>query len=277
MVTAGPLYLTYDGRDFSEARPIDPARPVSDDFVACATSRFCMAVTQDSSSGEYFYRTWAGQDWSDISTMQTQPVGSAQALVCPSPAACRMIGGDESDATQILHFDGTNWRDERVATGGQISLDLACASPEYCILLGNSGEVSTYKDGAWTVGRFSARSAQSDRDPLAGISCTEGPLCLGVTHLGGRGVIDRGSGLEPLKGSTRYRVFGPCGTPAFCLATELEGAGGDEGVFDGKTFSKLPPLPTTEPVQPVEDKECTSDGVCVAIISDGFAAYTLRL
>lgn len=267
MIAAGPQSVAFEGGQFSGAQEIasggeayGAVQPIA---LSCASSHFCMAISQ-----EYSYFTWNGSTWRAAGEVPGEVVsGGTGALSCGADGHCVAIGADgETGTASMLSFEGGRWSSSPIDDDGQLLTQVSCASAEYCQMLGNDGDVFTYDGKSWGPPvRVTVADDQEANDVMSSVSCASGPLCLGAGHLGGAVLVDRGNGFEQLPGAPELLDVAPeaCGSLTFCLVTPLSSRRFES--FDGRRFRSIAQPPGNPEL---EFLSCTEDGLCMASVAE---------
>ena len=153
---------TYDGTSWSQPQLIDPGETYNGNVypetaitsVSCPTASFCMA-------GDQFGRamTYDGTSW----TAPQQVIGPASgepaqaefsSLSCPTTSFCMALGGDGSDPTNdfvYVTYENGSWTETGFpgAYGAEAPEWVSCASPSFCVGIGEFDHAWVYRNGSW--------------------------------------------------------------------------------------------------------------------------------
>jgi hypothetical protein len=270
---AGNRSAVFDGRAFKPGPPLAATgQPPPDVFaLSCSSSHFCLALTRSNT-----YLIWDGSRWSNEMPV---PGGTGAAgpngLECPTDGRCLLIGDDGSDGQgSVINYTNGHWATVSVNPGNNILNELACASANYCYLVGNSGDVLLFNGATWSQPiALSVSDSQGSQDQIDSVACAPGPLCIGAGNLGGGMVIDRGHGFAPLPGVPQALDAGPndCGSATFCSIWP-SGPTLSFGYFDGQRYVSANPPPDVQR----STWACTPDRVCVASVAHSDKVLTYR-
>jgi len=252
--------VTYADGDIGKPVQVAPYRDTQGASIACSSSSFCMLLT----SVSRFY-TWDGSSWTvhDEGESEAAREGGTS-LTCPADNRCFAVG-QSADSALVLEYDGSGWTKQELPRDNVegVATDISCSSPSDCYLLTNAGQLWRYGGSTWgNPTSPTVTDSQSSEDPIASISCTQGPLCIAAGSVGGGLLVDSGAGF---KARSQIEVLhttvpGSCGSPRFCLVQPMrkDGPPTDYAIFDGSRLS-----PVNAPPDTIFSISCTSDRFCM--------------
>lgn len=274
MVIAGHRSATFDGRQFATAGLLGGTQAEVESYeLSCSSARFCMAMTRAET-----YFTWNGAGWSPEQKLP-MPTGISSGpnyLACPADGDCLAIGQDGAQGeASVLRYTAGAWTSTPFESKGQVLTEVACASQDYCHIVGNEGEIFTFNGTSWTApAHVSVSDYQGSDDTMNSIACAAGPLCIGAGQLAGVVLIDHGSGFVRASGGPPILDVNPgaCGSATFCTVSTL----GPMSHF--KYFDGLRLQVTAQPPAGVAMGffSCTQEAVCLGSVRQSDQALIYR-
>ena len=226
--------------------------------VACASSRFCLAVGW--STGTDYYVTYNGRDWSAARVAEKYE-GEMESVSCPVDGWCAVI----TDLAAVTVFQGGHWSKLTTLDPNAgppypgIVAAISCSSSRYCVAVDGQGNAETYDGTTWSGPRL------VDPDyPLNAVSCAAAGKCTAVDGRGQVVVLSAGrwSAPRPVDATALTGVScapaGPC-TAVDLLGRALVGSGGQWSAPVAIDQAAASPLSVS----------CATEGTCVAVDADG--------
>jgi len=138
--------------------------------VSCATSAYCVAISDTDST-----LIFDGEAWTSVNTSTP---GGLLSLSCPSAGFCMGV-----DTSTYVTLHGTSWSTPHPISGlqGNVVRSVSCSSKSQCVVIGLGGESATWKDGGWSApvlvfpGGFTSTTS---------VSCSASASCVAVNGRG---------------------------------------------------------------------------------------------
>lgn len=207
--------------------------------ISCPTTRFCMAVDA------------AGHALTDVHGRWSAPyklpyAAALTSVSCATPQFCVTVDA-QGDAFVISH--GT-WSIETIDTNSGTQYDsqgglhdvnkltsVSCATPWFCMAVGDAGYAFSYADGTWSPGqRVDTHGVPNTKGTatanFSSVSCPTPQFCMAVDQLGYAFVYDHGHWQAGQHVDSHANEFGAvglvsvsCPTASSCVAVDPAGHG----------------------------------------------------
>ncbi len=283
----------WNGKTFKAEKVPSPKGATTSGLhaVSCATTKFCMAVGDYStSSGQLaLAELWSGKAWKDIPA--PNPTGTdvyLNGVSCTSETACTAVG--QFDGTKSRETWAARWSDKKwTTTVEKLPKDalypdlygVSCTSRPSCMAVGGyEGPAPDYTPAtlaySWSGKSWKTELPQTPTTSasISGVSCTSPSSCVTVGTLGEtwNGTSWTEASLPEPKASTGVDLDSvSCASAKLCMGVGLNYV--NENVTDylteawsGKAWTiKAIPEPSTDGVANLEGVSCTSAKACVAV------------
>jgi hypothetical protein len=212
--TAGGVTM-FDGTGWTvQAAFTPPGVPLVS--VSCTSATFCMAV--DSGDGEYGSGTylWNGKYWAAGGL----PGNYLDSVSCISDTFCMALG-NLNTGVFASSWNGHSWGTQTEVDSPAASVQVSCASPQFCAAVDANGDAMTFSGSSWS---------QPDPidpgvvEPLATVSCPAASFCTAMDGFGQAFTYttagwSKAVGVENSAGVTSVS----CTSASFCVAADLSG------------------------------------------------------
>ena len=246
---------TYSDGAWSPTNMIDPeaGTPTA---IACGAVRSCFATD---ANGNALHLT--GTTWTPPTSIET--LDTISSISCPDTAFCSTV--TYSRLTYIgvhaTYADGA-WSS---VSGSFSGTALSCASPTFCVSIGNNSLITTYDGTSWT----GYVDPGKQYHPYTSLSCPTADFCAAVDSNGyattlNSGVWSASVLIDPNPSPGALHIS--CAAQTFCIAVDDLG---NAFTMTGTTWT---------PTQTI-DKDgggltsisCPSTQFCIAVDADGYA------
>lgn len=231
-------------------------------LVGCGSTSMCQAVDQGGHAYAFDGTSWAGS--TDITSANW--VG----LECPTASSCMLAS---LQGTYLL-FDGTHWGEEATVTKDDaLAHDLSCASPTFCVLVGDAGMAYAWDGSGWSAGTLIDPVVQQAAAAVnAGTAYDLIDMWVGCPAVGSCAAVDSAGNVTTLAGGS-WSALAPlvaedpstaiqgidCAPGSPCIVSRH---GGTYVVGDGSTWS--PPMAGPSPVG-LTPFSCATATFCMAV------------
>jgi hypothetical protein len=231
--------------------------------VSCASSTFCVAVTE---SGDAL--TYEGKSWSPPTVVF--PHGGLDAIACPARSICWAL----DDTCEASSFNGQKWSapqavdNDANAVRGTATF-LSCPSAAFCLSVDARGDVITYNGNAWSQPKVVPKLAKA-----SAVSCSRANTCVAVSVGINNALMYDGKVWSTSSQKTAGLDSVSCSTITFCMAV---GIFGDAYLFNGARWSPKIVLDRSSelPFDPLALVSCAGRGFCMTtgVISGKAVSY----
>lgn len=189
------------------------------EYVSCASATFCMVVGGDGQATASDGRTWSRP-------VDIDPYQNVYAVSCPSVGFCVAVGGgNDNGGFAVTYRNGTWGKSTTVESYGAIAV--SCATPDFCLLLGDSREDPRRYNGTGWV----ALPAVPDQVALRTVSCPTSHFCMAigddevVTYDGANWSQPKVVAVDHsgYRGADNAITSLSCPSPNFCMAVDSRG------------------------------------------------------
>lgn len=242
--------------------------------VSCATTRFCMAVSQGPSGGDAF--TYNGSSWSSGEKIDSATNGSSlSAVSCPTSTFCVAV----DVAGNAFTYNGSSWSgadsvDNPSSPVGLVSV--SCPTISFCMAVDGAGYAITFNGRGWSEPTLFDTSVPVG---VAAVSCPTSTFCVAVDDTAGDAyTYTAGTWSQPEtidanddpQNDDHHLDAVSCASTTLCAATDI---GGNAVVFNGTAWSSPENIDAADSADDLNGVACLPSTFCVAVDEDGNASY----